>query len=94
MQVRKYSEADLEQMIRVWNEVVEDGIAFPQEDYLNLVTGREFFESQTYTAVAEETGEILGLYILHPTSGAAAIWLTPALPCAGTAAGCTSAKNW
>lgn len=68
--VRKYEEADLSAMNAIWNEVVEDGIAFPQEELLNEKTGKEFFATQTYTAVAEDTqtGEILGLYILHPNN--------------------------
>lgn len=32
IQVRAYTQADLPDMIRIWNEVVEDGIAFPQEE--------------------------------------------------------------
>jgi L-amino acid N-acyltransferase YncA len=34
--VRKYEAADLPEMARIWNRVVEDGIAFPQEDELTL----------------------------------------------------------
>ncbi|MDO5350601.1 MAG: N-acetyltransferase [Lachnospiraceae bacterium] len=70
LQVRKFEEKDLPEMIRIWNEVVEDGIAFPQEELLTLETGREFFGSQTYTGVAQdkETEEICGLYILHPNN--------------------------
>ena len=41
--VRKYEEKDLPDLIRIWNEVVEDGVAFPQEEYLNEETGRNFF---------------------------------------------------
>ena len=68
--VREYTEADLPDMIRIWNKVVEDGIAFPQEEYLTPQTGNEFFQSQTYSAVAQNTenGTILGLYILHPNN--------------------------
>lgn len=68
--VRKYNESDLEDMIRIWNEVVEDGIAFPQEELLNEETGRVFFAEQTYCGVAraEETGKVYGLYILHPNN--------------------------
>ena len=63
--IREYQEKDLPAMIRIWNEVVEDGIAFPQEDFLNETTGAEFFASQTYNGVGEdtETGRVLGLYI-------------------------------
>ena len=40
--VRKYEEKDLPDLIRIWNEVVEDGVAFPQEEYLNEETGKAF----------------------------------------------------
>ena len=68
MIIRKYEEKDLQQMIDIWNEVVEDGIAFPQEDFLDSVSGKEFFELQSYTGVAEDDGQIVGLYILHPNN--------------------------
>ncbi len=68
MIVRKFEEKDIHQMIDIWNEVVEDGIAFPQEDLLDEVLGKEFFESQSYTGVAEDDGRIVGLYILHPNN--------------------------
>ena len=68
MLIRRYTEQDLPEMIRIWNEVVEEGIAFPQEEVLALNTGAEFFSSQSYTGVAEEDGIIYGLYILHPNN--------------------------
>ena len=70
MIVRAYSENDIPQMIDIWNEIVEDGTAFPQEELLTPETGTAFFASQTYSAVAAEasTGQILGLYILHPNN--------------------------
>ena len=30
-QIRPYEERDLPEMIKIWNEVVEEGIAFPQD---------------------------------------------------------------
>lgn len=68
--IRAYRAEDIPAMIQIWNEVVEDGIAFPQEEFLNLASGAAFFASQTYTAVAvdTETGIIHGLYILHPNN--------------------------
>lgn len=70
IQIRAYKEEDLPEMITIWNEVVEEGIAFPQEELLTPQTGKEFFASQTYTAVAANTdiGNICGLYILHPNN--------------------------
>lgn len=68
MTVRALKPSDLLQAIAIWNEVVEDGVAFPQEDLLDEVSGSQFFAEQTYTAVAEENGEVVGLYILHPNN--------------------------
>ena len=69
MTVRAYEERDLSGMIRIWNEVVTEGVAFPQEELLDEAAGAAFFAAQTYTAVAaDETGTVLGLYILHPNN--------------------------
>lgn len=67
--IREYTDDDMPQMISIWNEIVEEGIAFPQEELLDEKTGEVFFKEQSYTAVAEGTeGQILGLYILHPNN--------------------------
>ena len=68
MTVRPYTQADLPAMTAIWNQVVEAGNAFPQEELLNETTGTAFFGSQTCSAVAEEDGQVLGLYILHPNN--------------------------
>ena len=36
--IRAYTEKDLPAMVEIWNQVVEDGVAFPQEDALTLDT--------------------------------------------------------
>lgn len=67
--VEKYSADDLSAMIRIWNEVVEEGVAFPQEELLDTQSGGEFFASQTFCGVAkDDSGTVLGLYILHPNN--------------------------
>ena len=67
--VRPYGPGDLNAMLEIWNEVVEEGIAFPQEACLTAKTGAAFFDSQSRCGVAETaTGQILGLYILHPNN--------------------------
>ena len=68
MNVRACAEADLPRMMLIWNQVVEDGVAFPQLDLLTPETARAFFAAQSFTAVAEENGEVVGLYILHPNN--------------------------
>ncbi len=68
--IREYKDCDLPEMIKIWNKVVEDGIAFPQEEFLTAESGRDFFAVQTYNGVAadSETGKVYGLYILHPNN--------------------------
>lgn len=66
--MRAYRTEDLVAMINIWNEVVEDGIAFPQEELLTLKAGEAFFAEQSYTGVAEVDGKVVGLYILHPNN--------------------------
>lgn len=68
--VRKFTENDIEKMTEIWNEVVKDGVAFPQTELLDIESGKEFFSTQTYCGVAEDTdeGKLLGLYILHPNN--------------------------
>ena len=68
MVIREYSKHDLPAMIDIWNEVVTDGIAFPQEELLDIETGAAFFASQSYCGVAEDDGALVGLYILHPNN--------------------------
>lgn len=68
--IREYKSSDAEYASEIWNQVVEDGVAFPQEEKLTVQSGDEFFREQTYTGIAEntDTNEILGLYILHPNN--------------------------
>ena len=68
MEIRSYRETDIPSMVRVWTEVVEEGVAFPQLDFLDEESGRAFFAAQTYCAVAEDDGTVVGLYILHPNN--------------------------
>ena len=68
MIIREYAQKDLEQMICLWNEIVAEGNAFPQEETLDEKSGAEFFALQSYCGVAEKDGKIAGLYILHPNN--------------------------
>ena len=61
---------DASEAIEIWNQIVREGIAFPQRDELTIQTGLAFFESQSYTGIARdrETEKMVGLYILHPNN--------------------------
>lgn len=68
--IREYKGEDASAAADIWNQVVEDGVAFPQTELLDPQSGNEFFRGQSYTGVAvdEDSGEVLGLYILHPNN--------------------------
>ena len=68
LQIRPYTAADIKAMVRIWNEVVEAGDAFPQVTPLTEQNADEFFSAQTATMVADVNGIIFGMYILHPNS--------------------------
>lgn len=70
IQITAYNKQDIEQAIRIWNEIVAEGVAFPQTDALDEISGNDFFSAQSFTGIArdDETGEALGLYILHPNN--------------------------
>ena len=68
MLIRRYTESNLEQMVAIWNEVVAEGVAFPQEEALDAETGRRFFAEQSYCGVAADGDRVTGLYILHPNN--------------------------
>ena len=48
MLIREYTENDLTKMIKIWNTVVDEGNAFPQEEVLDQSSGELFFGSQNY----------------------------------------------
>ena len=69
LQITACSPADLPEAVAVWNQVVEAGLAFPQTGLLTTETGAEFFGQQSFTGVARDSsGELVGLYILHPNN--------------------------
>ena len=68
--IRAYQKQDASRAMEIWNEVVREGVAFPQLEELTEQEAHDFFASQSYTggAVDSETGEVVGLYILHPNN--------------------------
>jgi len=68
--IEPYSAKYINEAIEIWNDIVEDGIAFPQKETLDAQTGDAFFKSQSFTGIAidADSGEVVGLYILHPNN--------------------------
>ncbi len=70
LNVIKLEKDKLHDAIKIWNEVVQDGNAFPQTELLDIESGSDFFASQSFTGIAVDnnTNEVVGLYILHPNN--------------------------
>ena len=68
MECIDYSQEYIEQAIRIWNEVVLEGQAFPQKDCLDKNSGHAFFMEQTKTRLAVCDNQVVGISILHPNN--------------------------
>ena len=70
LKIIKYNEQYATPSIAIWNDIVQDGIAFPQTELLTEKTASDFFNSQSFTGLAldSDSGEVVGLYILHPNN--------------------------
>jgi len=70
IEIHPYKSADIGQVLIIWNQVVLEGVAFPQTECLSEQTGEDFFRGQSFTGVAvdAECGQFVGIYILHPNN--------------------------
>ena len=70
LKIEEFKKEYVQDAIAIWNDIVEDGIAFPQKEALDEKSGTEFFNSQSFTGIAIDTdsNEVVGLYILHPNN--------------------------
>lgn len=70
IEIVPYSQKYIKDAIDIWNEIVNDGVAFPQTELLTEESGNLFFSEQSFTGIAidEETNKPVGLYILHPNN--------------------------
>ena len=70
IEIRRYEEKDKNEAMAIWNTVVREGIAFPQDEEVTDDTADTFFMSQSYTGIAvdSEATEIVGISILHPNN--------------------------
>lgn len=68
--IRGYTKNNAAEAVKIWNHVVEEGNAFPQTDPLTEQEGDAFFSEQSFTGLAcdVESGDVIGLYILHPNN--------------------------
>lgn len=68
VKIREFKKSDLGQILEIWNDIVEQGDVFSQDSLLTLAEAQEYFKDQTFTGVAVQGDEVLGVYILHPNN--------------------------
>lgn len=68
MEISAYNIKYLDQILELWNNIIEEGIYFPQIEKLTKENADSYFKSQDFTGIAVEDGEVYGVYILHPNN--------------------------
>ena len=68
MEISDYNIKYLDQILELWNNIIEEGIYFPQIEKLTKENADSYFKSQDFTGIAVEDGEVYGVYILHPNN--------------------------
>ena len=66
MKLRSYRTEDILELTKLWNQIVEDGCYFPQDQPFTPIEAAEFFAEQTDVVCAFEETQLAGFYILHP----------------------------
>ena len=69
MEIVKYNKKYVKEAMSIWNNIIEDGIYFPQIDILkDTKEADKYFSSQDYTGLSIEDEKVYGVYILHPNN--------------------------
>lgn len=63
-----FHKADLPLMQTAWNEVLEDGVAFPGLDLFDLETFEQMLIEQSAVTCLYKDDQLQGYYILHPNN--------------------------
>ncbi len=95
MTIRKYIKEDIPAMIRIWNKVVEDGVAFPQEEYLDEISGENFLLPKVIAALLKRMVRLRDYtFFTRITQGDWTKSRMRAMPWTIVAVESTSGKNW
>jgi len=68
IEIKEFNLKYINDALKIWNEIVKNGNAFPQIKEMTKAEAIKFFNSQSFTGLAFIKGELVGLYILHPNN--------------------------
>ena len=63
-----YRKADILEMMDIWNDILEDGVAFPGTELYDLDRFEAMLGEQTAATCLAVDGRLAGYYILHPNN--------------------------
>lgn len=63
-----YRKADILEMMDIWNDILEDGVAFPGTELYDLERFEAMLGEQTAATCLAVDGRLAGYYILHPNN--------------------------
>ena len=97
IRIREYKKEDVNEAVNIWNQVVEDGEAFPQMELLTEKTGDESSGDShlpvLLTTRIPERSQVC-ISCIRIISDAAGISAMPAMLCEETCGDSTLEKNW
>ena len=68
IEFRSYNNENLEKMRMMWNDIIEDGVAFPGTDLLSKKIFNQMIFQQNAVNCMFVDGILAGYYILHPNN--------------------------
>ncbi len=68
IQFKDYNDKDIELMKDAWNDVLEDGVAFPGLDLFDTSSFKEYLLQQSKVTCMYDNDILLGYYIVHPNN--------------------------
>ena len=83
IQIREYEKTDVNEAVKIWNQVVEDGEAFPQMEFLTEKAVMNFSGNSHLLALLTMKRQVKLQVCISSTrtiSGAVVISATPAMP--------------
>lgn len=65
---RAYTGEDLPELMEIWSDILEDGVAFPGTELYELPEFAAMLEEQSAVTCMFQDGSLAGYYILHPNN--------------------------
>ncbi|AMB93677.1 N-acetyltransferase family protein [Aerococcus sanguinicola] len=68
MEVLAYQDEDIAQMTAIWNDVLEDGLAFPGTDLYSEAGFADYLSHKSAVTCLKEGDRVAGFYTLQPNN--------------------------